>query len=229
MKVSKNPIIVAGLVGILSLGIVGCSASSSSTTTVETSVSDENGTTTTTTTQTTTSSENGTTTSENVTTADNSTIKSARYENEYYGIGFKLPEGFEAGETTSDNDSEIVCYYATDGKASEAKIVLQKDIAENMQGVTDDTSWAKAYAEAYQADMERIGEQDIQVSSAVGKIGAKENIPAVHFESKDENGNAIYRDIFFVMDNEGSGLRILLRADSEQTLEALRAGLGSIG
>lgn len=107
------------------------------------------------------------------------------------------------------------------------KFVIESN-PKRVEGVTDEITWAKAYAESYAANMKEIGETDIEPSDVVeGKIGSLV-CHAVHFDGVDKDGKEIHRDLWFVMDEDGDAMNILLRANKEETLQLLRQNMMSV-
>lgn len=227
--VSKNPVLVAGLAGVLALGVAGCSVSSESTTSVETSTTDEDGNTTTTTETTTTTSGNGEQQTTEETTTEEAAAEEADgkyYENQYYAIRFNLPEGFESSERESDIEGESIDYYAADDDGCFAKFVLVKGVNQ-IEGVTDEISWAQVWGEAADEALAEKGETDVNLQSGAGTIGSLQT-GAVHVESKLEDGTPVYRDVYFIIDDDGDGMRIELTAVDEARLETLRGSLAHL-
>ncbi len=221
-RVSKNPVIVAGLVGVLAFCTAGCSFSSesSSTTTVETSVTDEEG-------NTTTTKETNTVTSGG-STQDTEVSEEAAgkvYTNEYYGIEFILPEGFESSELESDVEYEDIDYYASDDDENNAKFILTKQVTE-LDGITDADSWAETWGAAFQKALKENGDTDIELENTTVTIGDIV-APAVHVESTSDEG-PVYRDIYFLLDEDGDGMRISLTAFDEDTLQTMRDSIVNI-
>lgn len=222
-NVSKNPVIIAGLVGVLAFCTAGCSFSSesSSTTTVETSVTDEDGNTTTTRQTNTVTSGGG---SQDAEASEESSGKA--YTNEYYGIEFILPTGFESSELKSDVEYEDIDYYATDEDGNNAKFILSKQVTE-LEGITDADSWAEVWGDAFEKALADNGDTDIELSSGTVTIGGAV-APALHVESNSKEEGHVYRDIYFLIDEDGDGMRISLTALDEDTLQTLRDSIVAI-
>lgn len=225
--VSKNPVLVAGLAGALILGMAGCSVSSESTTTTsaETSTTDEEGNTTTTTETTTTTSGSG---EEEQTTEETTTEEASGdyYENQYYAIRFNLPEGFTSSERESDIEGETIDYFASDDDGCFAKFVLVKGVTQ-IEGVTDAISWAQVWGNAADEALAQKGETDVNLQAGAGTIGSLET-GAVHVESKLEDGTPVLRDVYFIVDDEGDGMRIELTAVDEARLATLRDSMAHL-
>ena len=220
--VSKNPVIVAGLAGVLAFGVAGCSVSSesSSTTTVESTVTDEDGNTTTTTETTTVTS--GGNTEDTASTEEGS---GKYYANQYYGVAFILPEGFDSSEMQSEVEGEDIDYYASNADGSEAKFVLTKGVGQ-IEGITDEESWAQAWGDSFGKALEEVGDTDIDVQNTTVTIGEL-SAAALHVESTSKEGQPVYRDVYFILDEDGDGLRIILTALDEATLQSMRDGFRS--
>ena len=217
--VSKNPVIVAGLTGVLALGVAGCSFSSesSTTTTVESTITDEDGNTTTTTETTTVTS--GTGTQDAWEAEGNGEEPGHYYENDYYGVAFVLPEGFESSSVQTDVQGEEIDYYASDSDGNDVKFVLTNGVTQ-LEGITDEDSWAEAWGASFQNALAENGDTDIEVESAAVTIGDLP-VAGLHVESTSE-GNPVYRDVYFLLDEDGDGMRIIVTAFDEDALQTMR-------
>lgn len=215
-SIYKNPVLIFAVAGMLALGVAGCSSSHESTSTLETTVTDADGNSKTTTTTSTTA--DGKTTTETT----ESTNGDLSYVNDFYSVAYRLPVNYSKGTLEPENSNEEVDYYATDGFDNSVAFVLVSGI-NNIDGVTDADTWAKAYGDQLQKTLEQKGETNIKCTVDDATIGTT---PAKFLHIESESGvDTIYRDFFFVTDSDGDGMRIALTATSETELEALRAGL----
>ena len=233
VKRMSHPIVVCGLSSILAFGAVGCSSSSTSTT--EISTTDENGNTTTTTT-TTSTDESGKATTETSTVktdADGNVIDDADqtedptdfngYTNDYYKIGFEIPEGFEdvtASAPDNDENMQLECEVSNaDGNAT-ASIFLVPAVTSH-EGITDIDSWAEDFTNAFVKSLEDQNVQDINTEIADFSIGG---VPygTVCLVDGTINGTTIYNDFYFVLDEDGDGFFVQLYAESEDDINTLR-------
>lgn len=148
------------------------------------------------------------------------------YESDHFGVSFKVPRGFAVKALEAEYDDEDVDFFCcTDDGASEASFTVCSDILK-FADVTDEASWAKAFVAAYTHAMDEAGAT--KVTKAFGTVTISDDLEgtAVKIQST-EDGATVYRDFYFLADEEGSGLRILLRSDDEKTMETLRQAIGA--
>lgn len=231
-KHMSHPIIVAGLTSILAFGAVGCS--SSSTTTTEISTTDENGNTTTT--KTTTTDENGeeTTETSTVTTdADGNVVENADetedpndfngYTNDYYKVGFEVPEGFEDVTDSVDEDNEnmkLECELANaDGTAS-AAIFLVPGVTAH-EGITDIDAWVDDFTNTFVSSLEDQNVENITTETRDFSIGG---VPygTVCLINGTVDDAPIYNDFYYILDEDGDGFFVQLYAENEDDLQTMR-------
>lgn len=220
----KNLIVTAGLAGVLSFGLIGCSASS--TQTVETTVTDENGneTTTTTTTQT---DESGTTTTETTNSTDAS-ASPLYYVNKGFGFEVTLPEDFVKTEPEPDSDGEETMLYAVNDQ-NETVFIIWRDLAvePTFEGPLP---WAESYAASLQEMAENNGETSVSITTTEGKLAG---VPCIILECRSTSGDgvALYRDLFFMVANTDEGLKgiyVGVTTADEQSLDSIENCFRSI-
>lgn len=224
---TNNPVLVMGLAGVLALGVAACSFSSESSTTVETSTTEDGKTTTTTESTTTTSKtdENGTTT-ETTTTSTTTGDITFSYLNQYYGIGFINPEGFQQVEAVEGGEGETIDYVSADSAGDEAAFAVCKGVT-SLDGVTDETSWANAYGESLAATLQENGETVTSAELGSVVIGDGKNATIYQIVS-EANGATLYRSVIFMLDEDGDGLRVQFLATSQEMLQTLLDSIGSV-
>lgn len=214
----RSNLVVASLAGVLALGSLGCSASS--TVETSTSVTDSEGNTTTTTTSA-TADENGVSTSTDTTTTD--LLDRAAYTNEYFGFAYVLPEGFETTDHDAISDYATIELYAENEDGDSVLLAGVPSVADN-EGAEDVESWAAAYKTVLTEAMVDNGEEGIEVDVDTATIG--EVLPCACVRSTSElDGEEVYRDYYFIMTDDGDGLRVDLTANDEFVMDELRDGL----
>jgi hypothetical protein len=146
------------------------------------------------------------------------------YTNKAFGVAFELPHGFSVHHLDSEYDDERIDYFCcTEDGDSEATFTICSDV-KKFADVTDEKSWASAFSSTYIDGMEKAGETSIQKATGTVKISDKVEGTAVKLTST-KGSVTIHRDFYFLMDDEGDGLRILLRSDDEDALETLQQSL----
>jgi len=222
MKIG-NAVVCSGLALAMSFGVVACKSTSTSTTTVETSVTDENGNTeTNTSTTTSTTDENGVTTTETTssTTNDVDYGDAITYTNEYLGIQGTLPstyQEFDYGEPIEGEDP-ILC--AADDDANAVMIVYRDMSVE--PAYSDEYEWADAYSDAVVAEMQNEGEDVSEANIYSDSTFAGAPCTIFSTVSTQADGSAMYRDyIFFLVngDDGPQGLRFEFFCNSQEALE----------
>ncbi|MDO4537534.1 MAG: hypothetical protein Q4B54_05180 [Coriobacteriales bacterium] len=202
----KSMVVAAGLAAALSLGMVGCAnggnASAGST--------EQAG--------------SGTTTATSGESVSGEEAKIA-YANTHFGFAYQTPEGFTQTIKDSGSDSAELVYYSSNEAGAEVYILGYTGLTE-LEGVTDEASWAKYYTQMQTAQMQAQGETDIVVKSGSATVGDGTKMTAIRLDSKKDD-KAIYREIFMTLDSEGSGMTILFITDNEETLQLMESGIGS--
>ena len=215
----RYPLIVAGTCAILALAAVGCTstpnnapaASQTEVENVEASVT-----------------ERGQSEQEDLDVAaeagETDTEDVNGYADKTFRVAFELPEGFEAHHLDSEYEDERVAFFCcTEDGRSEASFTTCSDVRK-FADVTDEKSWAEAFASTYVKGMEKAGETAIQKATGTVKFSDKVQGTAVKITSKDGTAT-IHRDFYFLVNDKGDGLRILLRTDDEDVLKTLQQSL----
>ena len=123
MKYSTARLVVsASLSALLTLGVAGCSVSSSTTSETTTSVSDGE-----TTTTTTTKTTDGATSTETTTTSDKTTdVASANvYNLDAYGVHYNLVTGYTFTEATTDKNPVENAIVVFNAKSDDGQVTMQ--------------------------------------------------------------------------------------------------------
>jgi hypothetical protein len=145
------------------------------------------------------------------------------YTNDYYEIGFEIPEGFEdvtASAPDNDENMQLECEVSNaDGNAT-ASIFLVPAVTSH-EGITDIDSWAEDFTNAFVKGLEDQNVQDINTEIADFSIGG---VPygTVCLVDGTINGTTIYNDFYFVLDEDGDGFFVQLYAESEDDINTLR-------
>ena len=161
----RYPLIVAGTCAILALAAVGCTstpnnapaASQTEVENVEASVT-----------------ERGQSEQEDLDVAaeagETDTEDVNGYADKTFRVAFELPEGFEAHHLDSEYEDERVAFFCcTEDGQSEASFTTCSDVRK-FADVTDEKSWAEAFASTYVKGMEKAGETAIQKATGTVKF-----------------------------------------------------------
>ena len=234
LKRMSHPIIVCGLSSILAFGAVGCS--SSSTTTTEISTTDEDGNTTTTTT-TTSTDENGQETTETSTVETDSNgnvIEDADstddpndfngYTNDYYKIGFEIPEGYEDVTESSSADSDDnmqLEFEVADTKGNASAAIFLVPAVTSHEGITDMESWSEDFTNAFVKSLEDQKVENINTEFADFSIGGT-SYGTVCMIDGNVGDATVYSDFYFVLDEDNDGFFVQLYAENEDDINKLR-------
>ena len=233
-KHTFHPVIAAGLAALLTFGTAACSFESSSTT--EVSTTDENGTTTTETTTTTTDSEGNTTTETETTTTDaegnkmgkeattsdapTASVSFTGYGNEYYKIGFALPDGFsKSNQAYNEPEGVTVDYQASNADGSARVLFCLIKGVTGEEGITDAKSWCKVYTDELLSTLKKDGYANAKAGYGPFDIGG-----ITYGESAliDYNNGAKV-GVGYILDEDGDGMIIQIYAPDEATLETIEA------
>ena len=199
---TRSLIVTAGLAGVLAIGLVGCSTSS--THTEETTLTTTDGGETTSTTTTTQAEENGSTTTETTTSTETASEAPLHYVNEAFGFEATLPADYVEKEPETSNDGEETMLYAANNEGNTVFIKWRDLTVEpTFEGPQP---WADAYATSLKAALETNGDTDISMTTSEGKLAG---VPCIILEcqSKAADGTEQYRDYFFMVANTDDGLQ----------------------
>ena len=233
-KHMSHPIVAAGLTAVLALGAVGCSTSS--TTTTEISTTHEDGNPTTETTTTTTDSDGNATTETETTTTDAEGNKMGKeaanaqaptagvsyngYTNDYYKIGYALPDGFSTShQAFSVPEGVQVDYQATNADGSARVLFCLVQGVTKEEGITDINSWVKTYTDAFVSSMKESGYANVNANYGSFDIGGIKYGEAAVVDY-DNGGKA---GLCFILDEDGDGMIIEIIAPDAATFEKIDA------
>ena len=218
-KRMSHPIVAAGLTAVLALGAVGCSTSS--TTTTEISTTDEDGNTTTETETTTTDAEGNKMGKEAANAqAPTAGVSYNGYTNDYYKIGYALPDGFSTShQAFSVPEGVQVDYQATNADGSARVLFCLVQGVTKEEGITDINSWVKTYTDAFVSSMKESGYANVNANYGSFDIGGIKYGEAAVVDY-DNGGKA---GLAFILDEDGDGMIIEIIAPDAATFEKIDA------
>ena len=218
-KRMSHPIVAAGLTAVLALGAVGCSTSS--TTTTEISTTDEDGNTTTETETTTTDAEGNKMGKEAANAqAPTAGVSYNGYTNDYYKIGYALPDGFSTShQAFSVPEGVQVDYQATNADGSARVLFCLVQGVTKEEGITDINSWVKTYTDAFVSSMKESGYANVNANYGSFDIGGIKYGEAAVVDY-DNGGKA---GLCFILDEDGDGMIIEIIAPDAATFEKIDA------